>query len=76
MPRSIRSPNHRSVATDGILVGARENDLGDVPTVIPQRRITVFTGVSGSGMSSLDVDTIATSRSDAALLLVIIALGV
>ena len=39
--------------------GARENNLKDVSVEIPKRRLTVFTGVSGSGKSSLVFDTIA-----------------
>ncbi|HUX70759.1 MAG TPA: excinuclease ABC subunit UvrA [Cellulomonadaceae bacterium] len=39
--------------------GARENNLRDVSVEIPKRRLTVFTGVSGSGKSSLVFDTIA-----------------
>jgi len=39
--------------------GARENNLKDVSIGIPKRRLTVFTGVSGSGKSSLVFDTIA-----------------
>ncbi|TCO51077.1 excinuclease UvrABC ATPase subunit [Kribbella antiqua] len=39
--------------------GARENNLKDVDIEIPKRRLTVFTGVSGSGKSSLVFDTIA-----------------
>ena len=39
--------------------GARENNLKDVSVDIPTRRLTVFTGVSGSGKSSLVFDTIA-----------------
>ena len=39
--------------------GARENNLKDVSVDIPKRRLTVFTGVSGSGKSSLVFDTIA-----------------
>jgi len=39
--------------------GARENNLKDVSVEIPKRRMTVFTGVSGSGKSSLVFDTIA-----------------
>ncbi|MFI9346007.1 ATP-binding cassette domain-containing protein [Streptomyces sp. NPDC052773] len=41
------------------VVGARENNLKDVSVEIPKRRLTVFTGVSGSGKSSLVFDTIA-----------------
>jgi len=39
--------------------GARENNLKDVSLELPKRRLTVFTGVSGSGKSSLVFDTIA-----------------
>ena len=39
--------------------GARENNLKDVDVEIPKRRLSVFTGVSGSGKSSLVFDTIA-----------------
>lgn len=39
--------------------GARENNLKDLAVEIPKRRLTVFTGVSGSGKSSLVFDTIA-----------------
>jgi excinuclease UvrABC ATPase subunit len=41
------------------VLGARENNLKDVHVEIPKRRLTVFTGVSGSGKSSLVFDTIA-----------------
>ena len=40
--------------------GARENNLKNVSLRIPKRKITIFTGVSGSGKSSLVFDTIAT----------------
>jgi len=40
--------------------GARENNLKDVSLRIPKRMITIFTGVSGSGKSSIVFDTIAT----------------
>src|SRR5260221_13625323 len=39
--------------------GARQNNLKDVNVEIPKRRLTLFTGVSGSGKSSLVFDTIA-----------------
>jgi excinuclease UvrABC ATPase subunit len=42
------------------IVGARENNLKDVSLRIPKRQITIFTGVSGSGKSSVVFDTIAT----------------
>src|SRR5215204_6720111 len=41
------------------VVGARENNLRDISLDIPKRRLTVFTGVSGSGKSSLVFNTIA-----------------
>ncbi|MEV4128276.1 excinuclease ABC subunit UvrA [Nocardia sp. NPDC049707] len=41
------------------VVGARVNNLEDISIEIPKRRLTVFTGVSGSGKSSLVFDTIA-----------------
>ena len=58
---------HRSLAEIGIadshdrirVQGARENNLKDVTVEIPKRRLTVFTGVSGSGKSSLVFGTIA-----------------
>jgi excinuclease UvrABC ATPase subunit len=39
--------------------GARENNLKDVSVELPKRRLTVFTGISGSGKSSLVFGTIA-----------------
>ena len=46
--------------TDTIRIrGARENNLKDVSLDIPKYKVTVFTGVSGSGKSSLVLDTIA-----------------
>ncbi|MBF6328019.1 ATP-binding cassette domain-containing protein [Nocardia transvalensis] len=51
---------HAADSHDMIRVhGARENNLKDVSIEIPKRRVTVFTGVSGSGKSSLVFDTIA-----------------
>jgi len=41
------------------VLGARENNLKDVSVELPKRRLTVFTGVSGSGKSSLVFATIA-----------------
>ncbi|MFG1694473.1 ATP-binding cassette domain-containing protein [Nonomuraea sp. NPDC049309] len=56
-----RSPApHAADAHDWIRVhGARVNNLKDVTVEIPKRRLTVFTGVSGSGKSSLVFGTIA-----------------
>src|SRR5690349_14422422 len=50
----------RATSHDLIRVrGARENNLKDVNVELPKRQLTVFTGVSGSGKSSLVFDTIA-----------------
>jgi excinuclease ABC subunit A len=44
---------------DGIVVkGAKEHNLKDVSVIIPRNKITVFTGLSGSGKSSLAFDTV------------------
>ncbi|RYV51954.1 ATP-binding cassette domain-containing protein [Pengzhenrongella frigida] len=57
-PQSAASP--RADSHDLIRVqGARVNNLRDVSIEIPKRRLTVFTGVSGSGKSSLVFGTIA-----------------
>ncbi|SFD54072.1 ATP-binding cassette domain-containing protein [Streptomyces aidingensis] len=54
------SAAHAADSHDLIRVhGARENNLKDVSVGIPKRRLTVFTGVSGSGKSSLVFDTVA-----------------
>jgi excinuclease UvrABC ATPase subunit len=51
---------HNADSHDLIRVqGARENNLKDISVEIPKRRLTVFTGVSGSGKSSLVFGTIA-----------------
>lgn len=53
-------PAHPADAHDLIRVrGARENNLRDISLDLPKRRLTVFTGVSGSGKSSLVFGTIA-----------------
>ncbi|TDU91285.1 excinuclease ABC A subunit [Kribbella voronezhensis] len=55
-----KSPEHVADSHDLIRVhGARVNNLKDVSLEIPKRRLTVFTGVSGSGKSSLVFSTIA-----------------
>ncbi len=57
--RSTPAP-HVADSHDLIRVqGARVNNLKDISVLIPKRRLTVFTGVSGSGKSSLVFDTIA-----------------
>src|SRR6516225_1914687 len=54
------SSKHPADSHDLIRVqGARVNNLKDVSVAIPKRRLTVFTGVSGSGKSSLVFGTIA-----------------
>ncbi|MFF9629119.1 ATP-binding cassette domain-containing protein [Streptomyces fradiae] len=58
--RTEPSATHVADGHDLIRVqGARENNLKDVTVEIPKRRLTVFTGVSGSGKSSLVFDTVA-----------------
>ncbi len=58
--RKGTSSPHDADSHDLIRVqGARENNLKDVSVELPKRRLTVFTGVSGSGKSSLVFDTIA-----------------
>lgn len=60
MARSDRSDIHAADRHDMIRVhGARVNNLQDVSVELPKRRLTVFTGVSGSGKSSLVFGTIA-----------------
>jgi excinuclease UvrABC ATPase subunit len=57
---SVQPAPHAADSHDLIRVhGARENNLKDVSVELPKRRLTVFTGVSGSGKSSLVFDTIA-----------------
>jgi excinuclease ABC A subunit len=59
--KDLPSPlSHVADAHDLIRVqGARVNNLKDISVEIPKRRLTVFTGVSGSGKSSLVFGTIA-----------------
>ncbi len=52
---STKADSHDLIRVEG----ARENNLKDVSVQIPKRRLTVFTGVSGSGKSSLVFGTIA-----------------
>ena len=59
--RSIPLPASRRPASGREITihGATENNLKDVSVDLPKRRLTVFTGVSGSGKSSLVFGTIA-----------------
>ncbi|NKY48608.1 ATP-binding cassette domain-containing protein [Nocardia vermiculata] len=60
MSKAARPDQHVADSHDLIRVhGARVNNLKDVSVEIPKRRLTVFTGVSGSGKSSLVFGTIA-----------------
>src|SRR5512147_2438736 len=65
MSRATRTDTHapaRHAADSHDLIrvhGARVNNLKDLSVELPKRRLTVFTGVSGSGKSSLVFDTIA-----------------
>lgn len=52
--KSNRQENHFDI----IVKGAREHNLKNVSVVIPRNKITVFTGLSGSGKSSLAFDTV------------------
>ncbi len=59
-PVAEQLARHAADGHDVIRVqGARENNLKNVSLELPKRRLTVFTGVSGSGKSSLVFDTIA-----------------
>jgi excinuclease UvrABC ATPase subunit len=60
MTPSKAAPPHAADQHDRIRVhGARVNNLKDISVEIPKRRLTAFTGVSGSGKSSLVFGTIA-----------------
>src|SRR6185312_12300652 len=60
MPTKTKAKQQIADSHDLIRVhGARENNLKDVDVELPKRRLTVFTGISGSGKSSLVFGTIA-----------------
>jgi excinuclease UvrABC ATPase subunit len=60
-PADTRSPALGAAGRHDLIrvLGARVNNLKDVSVELPKRRLTVFTGVSGSGKSSLVFGTIA-----------------
>jgi excinuclease ABC A subunit len=59
--KNTQAPERHSADGHDLIrvLGARVNNLKDLNVEIPKRRLTVFTGVSGSGKSSLVFDTIA-----------------
>jgi len=59
--KNTQSPVLHVADSHGLIrvLGARVNNLKDVSVEIPKRRLTVFTGISGSGKSSLVFGTIA-----------------
>jgi excinuclease ABC subunit A len=59
MPRSEPPEKPRKPASDSLVVrGAREHNLRNISVTIPRDKLTVITGLSGSGKSSLAFDTI------------------
>ncbi|MFG3340297.1 ATP-binding cassette domain-containing protein [Glycomyces sp. NPDC048151] len=61
MSKAVKPSDPRTADSHDTIrvLGARENNLKDVSVELPKRRLTVFTGVSGSGKSSLVFSTIA-----------------
>src|SRR5688500_13639061 len=62
MKKTAPAPSGLPIADSHDLIrvqGARVNNLKDVSVELPKRRLTVFTGISGSGKSSLVFGTIA-----------------
>ncbi|MDQ6613115.1 MAG: hypothetical protein M3Y64_11815, partial [Gemmatimonadota bacterium] len=62
MPRTPQSSDSSKIApraSDSLVVrGAREHNLRNISVTIPRNQLTVITGLSGSGKSSLAFDTI------------------
>ena len=52
------SPRKNTMAKDIIIKGARVNNLKNIDLTIPRDKLTVLTGLSGSGKSSLAFDTL------------------
>ncbi|MBS1885766.1 MAG: excinuclease ABC subunit UvrA [Actinobacteria bacterium] len=61
MPKTKKRPTPTAADSHDVIrvLGARENNLKDLSVELPKRRLTVFTGISGSGKSSLVFATIA-----------------
>jgi excinuclease ABC subunit A len=58
-PTHAPRPGRTDVSDDALIVrGAREHNLKNVDVTIPRDKLTVITGLSGSGKSSLAFDTI------------------
>src|SRR4026209_757856 len=60
--RAKRQPNAGSASRAITIRGAREHNLKNVDLEIPRDKLVVFTGLSGSGKSSLAFDTIYAER--------------
>src|SRR5712691_6489146 len=56
--RGREKPVPRGQHTEIVIKGAREHNLKDIDLTIPRDKLVVFTGLSGSGKSSLAFDTI------------------
>ncbi len=54
----MQDPAKKTYTENLEVYGAREHNLRDIDVVIPRNRLTVITGLSGSGKSSLAFDTI------------------
>jgi excinuclease ABC subunit A len=58
-PKKTETKRHGSAVADKLIVrGAREHNLKDISLELPRDALIVFTGLSGSGKSSLAFDTI------------------
>ena len=55
---SFEKPNVKGSATDIFIKGARTHNLKNIDVAIPRNKLVVITGVSGSGKSSLTIDTL------------------
>lgn len=57
MPKSVKTSTYRE-DNNIVIKGARTHNLKNIDVVIPRNTLTVITGLSGSGKSSLAFDTI------------------